>query len=250
MRSEPFYFRFDVRAKILFTITFTFSVFIAHSLWLLSALALMAFALILIELGLGRTLKALSLITPVLMFMVLFLPLQKRDGEAIAVVHGFSLATKEGLMSFAFTAERFISISLLYSLLMNTTSTTSFILALQSFNIPYSFSLVLAMALRFIPTISETFQRIRESQSLRLPNPNEEERRKGKLRDLLPTLTSILVVSLKSIPSTAAALDMRGYRPRGKRSSAKELPRIKEVASHFLIPLIFLAFLVICEVMQ
>ena len=99
-------------------------------------------------------------------------------------------------------------------------------------------ALVLSLSLRLIPTISETFIEIKDSQRLRMPNPGEEEARKKKITSLLPTLTSVLVVSIKGIASTSEALELRGYGRKNKRTSYRSLKSVKKVFPHFILSVI------------
>ena len=124
------------------------------------------------------------------------------------------------------------------SLLIETTKSSEILLSLRFFRLPYSVALVLSLSLRLIPTISDTFLEIRDSQRLRLPNPGEEEKKKKKISSLLPTLTSVLVVSIKSIASTSEALELRGYGRNNKRTSYRTLKSVRKVFPHFVLSVI------------
>jgi energy-coupling factor transport system permease protein len=94
-----------------------------------------------------------------------------------------------------------------------------FILALQAFFIPYKSCLTISLVFRTIPTIFDAFNQISDSHSLRRSSDNK----KRKLKNLFPTLTSALVVSLKTIPSLAMSLEARGYGLKTKRTNYHEL---------------------------
>lgn len=245
--GKSLYYSFDPRAKIILTVLMCVVVFFSMPLWFLAALTLLLLCFSLSQVGLKATLRSLKLILPMLLFMVLFLPFRERSGTAILSVHSFVLVTEEGLLGLCEIANRFIFISIFFSLLSQTTKAEDILLAFRSFHLPYSACLVLSLALRFIPSLGDTFREIRESQRLRLPNPDEEEKSKNKFKSLMPTLIAALVVALKSIPSTGAALEMRGYGRKGRRSSYHTLKPLNEVFTHFLIsviiPAIILGFL-------
>ncbi len=245
--GKSLYYSFDPRAKIILTILMCIVVFFPMPLWFLSSLTAALLLFSLSQVKIKATLRSLKLILPMLLFMVLFLPFRERGGEVILEVHSITLVTKEGLYGLCEIANRFVFISIFFSLLSQTTKTEDILLALSSFRLPYSACLVLSLALRFIPTLGETFKEIKESQRLRLPNPEEEERSRNKIKSLMPTLIAALVVALKSIPSTGAALEMRGYGRKNRRSSYHSLKPLQRVFTHFaisvIIPAIILGFL-------
>ena len=241
------YHRFDVRAKIIFTVLMCVSVFFAMPLYLQYTLTVLALILSLSSVGVKTTLKTLSLTLPVVIFMTLFMPLQERSGLPLVSIREFTLITHEGLMTVQVLLNRFITISVLCTLLIQTASSRDILLALRFFRLPYNASLVLSLALRFIPSFASTFSRIRDSQRLRLPNPDENEKGKGGYISLMPTFTSALVVALKSIGTTAAFLDLRGYGRNVKRSNFHRLPmglkQFTHLAVSVILPLIFMVTL-------
>ena len=153
-------------------------------------------------------------------------------------IKGRVILSEGSLLSWQRILNRFLVLSIMCSLLIETTKSSSILLAFRSFRLPYSVSLVLSLSLRLIPTISDTFLEIRDSQRLRLPNPGEEEAKKKKISSLLPTLTSVLVVSIKSIASTSEALELRGYGRNNKRTSYRSLKSVRKVFPHFVLSVI------------
>ena len=80
--------------------------------------------------------------------------------------------------------------------------------------------------------IVKSFNKLNEKKK------KEEEAKKKKISSLLPTLTSVLVVSIKSIASTSEALELRGYGRNNKRTSYRSLKSVKKVFPHFVISVI------------
>ena len=185
-----------------------------------------------------NTLKNIKVILPIIILMTLLMPLQGRGGEALLSIKGRVIISEGSLISWQRILNRFLVLSIMCSLLIETTKSSSILLAFRSFRLPYSVSLVLSLSLRLIPTISDTFLEIRDSQRLRLPNPGEEEAKKKKISSLLPTLTSVLVVSIKSIASTSEALELRGYGRNNKRTSYRSLKSVRKVFPHFVLSVI------------
>ncbi|MGN0906654.1 MAG: energy-coupling factor transporter transmembrane component T family protein, partial [Bullifex sp.] len=231
-------------AKIIFTVLMCICVFLKMPLYVQYALTLAVTVLSVVSVGMKITLRTLRLMLPVIIFMIIFMPLQERSGSPIVTLGEFTLITREGLLTVQVLLNRFITISVLCTLLIQTASSRDILLALRFFRLPYSASLVLSLALRFIPSFASTFSRIRDSQRLRLPNPDEDSKGGRGYIKLMPTFTSALVVALKSISTTAAFLDLRGYGRNVKRSDFHVLPfgvkQFTHLALSVILPLLFL----------
>ncbi len=242
--GSSLYHRFDVRAKLIFTVLMCVSVFFKMPLCIQYTLTVLAIVLSLSSVSLKTTLRTLRLTLPVIIFMLLFMPLQERSGEPLLVIKDFTVITHEGLYMVQVLLNRFVTISILCTLLIQTSSSRDILLALRFFRLPYQAALVLSLSLRFIPSFASTFSRIRDSQRLRLPNPDDDEKGGNGYIKLMPTFTSALVVALKSISTTAAFLDLRGYGRNVKRSDFHVLPigakQFTHLALSVILPLIFL----------
>ncbi len=238
VRKDGIYHRFDVRAKLVFTIAMTAAVFFIAHLWFLYLLAASLFLFSVMENGWRKSTGSILLILPMIIIMFIFMPLGYRNGTALLVAGSFTVLTKEALENFLLIAGRFVNISLLFSLLVQTSRSEEILLALEWFRLPSSAAMVLTLASRFIPELAATFHQIRESQSLRLPSPDEEGQRRRPFASILPSLISAVVSALRSIPLTAGAIDLRGYGRKEKRTHYKILAnRGKNLFTHFAVSL-------------
>lgn len=229
MRSNSYvpgnglYHAFDPRAKLVLTVLLIAAVFFVQGLiplWLYTAVV---FIVSVFEVGAGRSVRNLALIAPMLLVMLLFTPLNQRGGDPVFSLAGFTVVTWQSLWNFMMIGGRFVFISLVCSLLMQTTRPDGIMLAFRWFRLPESARLVLTLAMRFIPDISATIVQIRESQKLRLPNPDETNERKRPFRSLFPTLVAAIVSSIRSIPMSAGSIDLRGYGRPNRRGQYKRL---------------------------
>ena len=232
------YYSFDPRAKIIFTVLISVTMFLPVPHIYVYAMTAALFLLSLLSVKAKATMRSLSLIAPMLLFMAILMPFQHRGGDVIFSIHSFPLLTSDGLSSFLIFASRFVFISLCCSLFMQTTKSRDILPSLRFFHLPISASLTLSMAMRFIPDIGSTYREIRDSQRLRLPNPDQGNARKRRFRSMLPTLISTLVVEFKDIPFTASALEMRGYGRKNPRTSFYALPSAHSKAFHFALALL------------
>lgn len=215
-------YRFDPRAKLLLMVLLCIWFFLPVSLagaWLV---VLGVIAAGVLSVGLRRMFRTFLTILPMLAFMILFIPFNVRSGEPLLVAGPVVLATREGLLQTLRLMSRFVGVTFVCALTIQSTPMGKIMLALRWYGLPYKASLVVSLAFRFIPFIADSFSQIKDSHRLRDPNIDEGKGRKGyrsKLGDMLPTLTSALVVSLRAVPSLAMSLELRGFGLPGKRTS-------------------------------
>jgi energy-coupling factor transport system permease protein len=196
----------------------------------------------LLSVGKKPTFNVFLTLLPMLVIMLLFLPMYHSDGTPMFSVFGFTLATREGLLQVALIDLRFISLAYVCTLLLATTKMYDFMLALQFFRIPFSVCLTISLVFRSIPAIADAFLQIQDSHKLR--RAADAPRKKHRFRDFLPTLTSAMVVSLRSIPTLAMGLEARGFGRAAKRSSFHSLDSYRHAFGSSL--LIVLIFAIVC----
>ena len=237
--GTSFYHRFDVRPKLLFTLLYSVSVFLIHSWYGLSAAILLPSAIFFLSLGGKELWKAFLRLLPVLVLLVIFIPLQDRDGRALLSISGTVIVTREGLGRVCRLAVRFSSLSLILMLMIFTERSENIIRGLRFYHLPYSVSLLLSMILRFIPYLGAEFEEIRDAMSLRL--------REGKRGfPVMPSITAFTVAAVRMIPDTAASLEERGYGRSGRTEYGKleyAPGLLTQFAISAIVPVIFVVFL-------
>jgi energy-coupling factor transporter transmembrane protein EcfT len=138
---------------------------------------------------------------------------------------------------------RFTGITVGFFLYFRTTEVDRFILALRSFRLPYSAALVVSLAFRFIPYMVELYGNIRAAHTLRLP-AGSAQRSRGpvrRLRRIFPTLVSVLIHAIKTIPGLAMALDSRGFPGTRQRSAYRSLPPARAITAQIITAAIIIA---------
>ncbi len=237
-------YRTDPRMKMLFLVAMTIWFFLPvtlHAIWLVVALLVFAS---LVTIGAERTLHVFSSICAMLVFMVLFMPLSRRDGNPLLLVHGWTAITREGSLQTLLLMGRFMGITFACTLVFATTRMHDVTLTLRAWHLPYKAALAITLAITYIPFVAGSFKEIQESHMLRRP---QGSRGKNRLKDLLPTLTSALVVSLRTIPFLAMSLEQRGYGREEKRTCYHDFSSYRHpyISSFFLLAgfaILFLAF--------
>lgn len=111
---------------------------------------------------------------------------------------------------------------------------------LKIFHIPVgTFSMMLSLSLRFIPTLVEETNKIMRSQASRGVDFNESNL-KQKVKQIVSLLVPLFIISFKKADDLANAMEARGYIMEGKRSNIDKLyfKGIDVVASIFTILLL------------
>jgi len=222
--GRGFLYKCDPRAKVIATLVSCVFVFLPLYF---SALVVFASLLIVVSfysVGRKNTNNIFKAILPMLILVIIFSPLYEREGRELLKYNNTVILTYEGLLHSFSLALRFFSITFACSLLFLSTKMNDFILALQAFFIPYKTCLTISLVFRTIPTIFDAFNQISDSHSLR----RSQQTKTKKLKNLFPTLTSALVVSIKTIPSLAMALESRGYGLKVKRSNYHVLSNFRK----------------------
>ncbi|MFA5569941.1 MAG: energy-coupling factor transporter transmembrane component T family protein [Sphaerochaetaceae bacterium] len=239
-------YRFDPRAKLLMLVVLSIVLFLPlslHVLWLCVVISMLT------ALVVGRfrsSLRPLKTILLLLILMVIFAPLSERGGTIAFVIYRNIYVTNEALEALSRLASRLITITYLFTIVMWTTTISEMNLAFQWYGLSYKGSLIMSLAFRFVPSIADSFTTIQQAFELREEGP---EKRKKRMRDVLPTVIAALVVAIKSIPYVAMNLEHRGLGRDQKRSRYKELETKRSLVVHLVIALIIpacIAFVGIC----
>lgn len=213
-------YRMDPRTKLLVSVAVIVCVFLPVHRWMLAVMMASLVVVSLASVGRHATWVVFRSILPMLIFMVLFMPFGSRDGRPLWVVGRMVVLTWDSLWSTLTLMYRFVTITYACTLFFSTTRMHYVMCALQWFRLPFKAVLVITLAFSTIPFVSDSFREIADSHRLRQASDGKGKRRMG---DMLPTLTSALVVSLRSIPFLAMSLEQRGYGREGKRTQYHDL---------------------------
>ena len=114
------------------------------------------------------------------------------------------------------TATRVVGMSLLFFVILFTTRQNELVRGLVRLGLPFEWGLTLSMALRFIPTFSQTIEQIRDAQAARGWQVERGDIM-GRLRGLTPVLVALIIDVLRTGDTLGMALAVRGVgsgRPR------------------------------------
>ncbi|MCG0277387.1 MAG: energy-coupling factor transporter transmembrane protein EcfT [Thermanaeromonas sp.] len=168
---------------------------------------------------------------PLILFLVIILILEALlIPGAELVTLGPLVVSREGLYQGLTAAGRVLFLLVAAFLLTATTSPLDLARGLESLLKPgrklklpvEEFSLMLTLALRFVPTLLEEAERISKAQAARgFTLEGRNLLKKGM--SLLPLVVPLFVSTLRRAEDLAQALEARGYRPGSVRTSLKTL---------------------------
>jgi len=169
------------------------------------------------SLGFLKAFQPVKMILPILIFVIILTPPFFKGGETILIIKNIIILTSEGLLQTLRLVLRFTGITVSFYIFFSTTSISSFVLTLEWFKLPYKAALIITIALRYIPSMIIIYNNIKDAHSLRSTG-NSKKYFWRKLNTIFPTLVSVLIHSIKSIPTLSMALELRGIGSNTKRS--------------------------------
>lgn len=227
--GNSFLHRLDPRTKILIVLVLSVAIFLPKAWPGYTLLALLVLAgVALAQVPLLFILRGLRPIVIFLAITVLFNAFLT-PGEPIFVIGSWDI-TREGLVLSVVAAARLIMLVVVASLLTLTTSpirlTDGFerlLRPLSPIGVPaHELALMMTIALRFIPTLTDEADRIMKAQAARgadFQSGNAVSRIKG----LVPVMVPLFVAAFRRADDLATAMEARGYRGGKGRTKMREL---------------------------
>ena len=166
-RGESAVHRFDPRSKIVLLVVFLITFFLPLKIEYLCIYLTILAALTVSFLGIGNALRPIRLILPILILVLVLTPPFHREGPVLFSIRGVPILTVFGLLEALRLIVRFTGITLIFYLFMGTTNPDSLVLAFRWFRLPFAVSMVLSIALEYIPTIRTIYDQVRDAHRLR-----------------------------------------------------------------------------------
>ena len=241
--------KLDPRAKIIITFVFITALFLCRNFFSLGMLFLSAIVAILISrISFKVILKGLKMIVVLVVFTGILQIAYNDEGTVLwKPFEQYSFAvTTGGVFSSVFIIIRIVSLILFSSLLTYTTSPTSLTDAIERLLSPLklfkvnvsSLSMMMTIALRFIPTLIEEIDIIMSAQKARgadLETGAFTQRAKA----LVPVFIPLIVNSFRRAYELAFAMECRCYTGDNKRTRMKEMKfSARDIVSFFVVLLL------------
>lgn len=221
--------RLDPRTKILAVVLLSVAIFLPRA-WPGYVLAA-AFCLTAVSLAQVPLKFILRGLKPILIFLAITVVFNAflTPGEPLYTIGSWHI-TREGLVLSLVAAVRLVLLVITASLLTLTTSpirlTDGFerlLRPLSPLGVPaHELALMMTIALRFIPTLTEEADRIMRAQAARGAD-YQSGNLANRIRALIPVLVPLFVTAFRRADELATAMEARGYRGGQGRTKMKEL---------------------------
>ena len=229
--AESFVHKCDPRVKLLFLIAYIVVLFVAKSFYALGGCAVVFLVAVLYS---KVPLKSLLRSTRAVLFLLLFtavLNLFFRSGKSEPLVAWkFIKIYKEGIYYTVFLAVRLMLLVLGSAILTLTTTPVSLTDGIESLLYPFKLirfpvhelALIMSIALRFIPILSDETGRIMNAQKARGAD-FETGGLVKRVKALIPVLVPLLVSAFRRADELGDAMDARCYSGSKVRTKYKKL---------------------------
>lgn len=221
--------RLDPRTKIIFTFVYIVMLFVVTNVWgYAAALVLLAGVTIASKIPVGYLIKGVKPLILIILLTVI-LNLFMTPGTAIAAIGPLKI-TAEGIKVASFMALRLILLVVGTSLMTLTTSPIDLTDGMEFCmkGIPvvrryaHELSMMMSIALRFIPTLMEETDRIMKAQKARGAN-FETGSLIARAKALIPILVPLFISAFRRADDLAVAMEARCYRGGENRTRMNQL---------------------------
>ena len=247
--------RLDPRVKLIATFAYIISLFVVHS-WTGYLIAAVAVAIVIIasHVPFGYIMRGMKAVLMILMITVIF-NLFLTEGRPL--IHFWKLTiTYEGVDFASKMAVRLIFLIIGSSLMTLTTTPNQLTDALEDvlgplkkIHVPvHEISMMMSIALRFIPILMEETDKIMKAQMARGADFESKNLMK-KIQSLVPLLVPLFISAFRRANDLAMAMEARCYRGGDGRTKMKPLVYCRrDYAAYALLAAYFAVCVVLCIV--
>ena len=228
--GNSFIHKLDARVKMILTLAVIISLFICKNFY--SLLISVAFILFIVLIGgisfktVFKSIKPLGIIIIITSLLNLFYG----QGEPLVTLFGRLSITADGIYTAVFMAVRIILLVVAGSMLTYTTTPTDLTDAIERLFSPlkvfkidiHTIAMVMTIALRFIPTLTEEIQKIMAAQKSRGADM-ETGSIIRRVKGLVPVLIPLFISSFRRANDLAYAMDCRCYKGGKGRTKMKQV---------------------------
>lgn len=227
---DSFVHRLDPRLKLLFLIAFITAIFLASNFYGLAACAaVLLIAVLFSRVPFGKVLRAIRGVV----FLVIFTALLNvlfYSGDTVYWEWKIFCISQEGVIFSVFLALRLVLLVMCSSMLTYTTTPVALTDGVESLLTPlkwirfpvHELALVMSIALRFIPSLMDETERIKNAQKARGAD-FESGGLVKKVKAVIPILVPLLLSALRRAEELGDAMEARCYAGGVKRTKYKKL---------------------------
>lgn len=220
LERNSFLHKTDPRIKLFLLLFLTISFFLTDQIPVTAVYLLFITVLIILSCGFKEIFIPLKTIYPILIFIIILTPPFHTGGIIYLQIQSFVLLSYNGLEETLRLIVRFTGITSIFFLFFRTTSIDELILSLRWFKLPYNATLIITIALRYIPHMIGIYTNVLDAHKLRKNwnDPQPKGYLAARIKKILPVLVSVLIQSIKTIPTLAMALELKGLGSSRQRS--------------------------------
>ena len=245
--------RMDPRMKLILTLFFIVFIFVCHNFWSLGLMVLTLGVIVaLSRISIRTILRGIKPVVILILFTAVLNLLYIRTGDLLWEWH-FLHFYSGGLYTAIFMVIRILALIVASSLLTYTTSPTLITDAIERLLSPLKFmrsgvhtiAMMMTIALRFIPTLIEEFDKITSAQKARgadLETGNLLER----TRALIPVFIPLFITSFRRAYELAYAMECRCYHGYEGRTRMRQMKfEARDYVALVLMALVFAGILLL-----
>lgn len=247
--------KLDPRVKLFATMIFIITLFLKRSIITYAIATVVLFSVIKVS---KVPLKYIFRGLKVILFLLIFscgINMFFTKGETIWWQWGIFTLSKEGVVNAAFMGVRLVYLVIGSSLMTFTTTPNQLtdgiekaFRPLNKIKIPvHEFAMMMSIALRFIPILTEELDKIMKAQSARCAN-FEEGNLIQKAKSLIPVLIPLFVSAIRRANDLALAMEARCYRGGEGRTKMYPLSYQQRDYMAYGIILFYLALMIIVKI--
>lgn len=211
--------------------------------------------LIFSQIGLKEILKGLKPLLPILIFAFLINLFIPRDTDPLLFHLGFLKISKGSLINAVLMSYRVAALVLISNLFLSLTTSamqlcdgmTSLLSPLNKLKVPVQdISMMMSIALRFVPTLMEETDKIMKAQSSRGADYDTGGLMK-KVRGFVTVLVPLFISAFRRAEALASAMEARAYRCGAKRGKLHPLKMTRFDIIYFVVLIILLTLFVVID---
>lgn len=240
--------RLDPRTKVIITLIYVITLFLDRNpfLYSLSFLALIAY-IGLSQIPLKFIFKGLKALGIIILFTVV-LNLFTVKGAKVLFEWGFIRITQVGLTSAIYLGLRLVFMIIGSSMMTYTTTPNALTDGLEimlgwmkKIKVPvHEFAMIMSIALRFVPILTEELDKIMKAQMARGIDFNEGNLF-ARMKKLMPIMVPLFVSAIRRSNELALAMDARCYNGGEGRTKMKPLQYQKRDCLAYIFVMVYLA---------
>ena len=252
-QADSILHRLDPRVKIMGTLFFIISLFVARNVTAYAiATVFLVFAIVISKVPFKFIVKGMKAIV-VLMIITIVFNIFLTPGEAIWSFWKLTI-TKQGLVNSAYTTIRLTYLIIGSSLMTLTTTPNNLTDGLEKlmnwmkiFKVPvHEVAMMMSIALRFIPILLEETDKIMKAQEARGADFESGGLIK-KAKSLVPLLVPLFISAFRRANDLAMAMEARCYRGGEGRTKMKPLIYRKRDAGAYFVLVLYFAVIIVAQ---